>query len=132
MRRGTAESGDTDRAFSGGEIVKFAIGFPIHRNRRGIADTLDFERGPGAGSGDRECGAVLIGTDRAVAGGEEHIKQFAANFTVIGAFGDPKQAIEYLFGRGSKRELPLNATTLQKLAFEHMELFGFACGLIAL
>ena len=61
-----------------------------------------------------------------------NIKQFAANFTVIGAFGDPKQAIEYLFGRGSKKGLPLNATTLQKLAFEHMELFGFACGLIAL
>lgn len=61
-----------------------------------------------------------------------NIKQFAANFTVIGAFSDPKQAIEYLFGRRSKKELPLNATTLQKLAFEHMELFGFACGLIAL
>ena len=63
---------------------------------------------------------------------KSNIKQFAANFTVIGAVNDPEQAIEYLLERGSKKELPLNATTLQKLAFEHLELFGFACGIIVL
>lgn len=63
---------------------------------------------------------------------QSDIKQFAANFTVIGAFGDPEQAMEYLLGRRSKKELPLNATMLQKLAFEHKELFGIACGVIVL
>lgn len=63
---------------------------------------------------------------------ESNVKQFAANFTIIGACDDSEQAIEYLFKYGTKRELPANATTLQKLAFEHIELFGFACGIIVL
>ena len=63
---------------------------------------------------------------------KSNIKQFAANFTVIGACDDSEQAIEYLFRHGTKRELPANATTLQRLAFEHIELFGFACGIIVL
>lgn len=58
------------------------------------------------------------------------IKQFAANFSIIGACDDSEQAIEYLFGHGTKKELPANATTLQKLALEHIEMFGFACGII--
>lgn len=61
---------------------------------------------------------------------KSNIKQFAENFTIIGACDDSEQAIEYLFGHGTKRELPANATTLQKLAFEHIDLFGFACGII--
>ena len=60
------------------------------------------------------------------------IKQFAANFSIIGVCDDSEQAIEYLFGHGTKRELPANATTLQKLAFEHIEMFGFACGIIVI
>ena len=60
-----------------------------------------------------------------------NIKQFAAHFAIIGACDDSAQAIEYLFRHG-KRALPANATTLQKLAFEHIELFGFACGIIVI
>lgn len=63
---------------------------------------------------------------------KSNIKQFAANFTIIGACDDSEQAIEYLFKNETKRELPSNATTLQTLAFEHIELFGFACGIILL
>lgn len=61
---------------------------------------------------------------------KSNIKQFAANFSIIGACNDSEQAIEYLFGKGSKKELPANATTLQKLALNHIEMFGFACGVI--
>lgn len=63
---------------------------------------------------------------------KSNIRQFAANFALIGACEDSGQAREYLFRHGTKRELPANATTLQKLAFEHMELFGFACGIMML
>ncbi len=63
---------------------------------------------------------------------KSNIKQFAANFAIIGACDDSEQAIEYLFRHGTKRKLPANATTLQKLAFEHIELFGFACGIIVI
>ena len=63
---------------------------------------------------------------------KSNIKQFAANFTIIGACDDSEQAIEYLFRHGTKRRLPDNATMLQKLAFEHIELFGFACGIIVI
>lgn len=61
---------------------------------------------------------------------KSNIKQFAAKFSIIGACGDSEQAMENLFGKGTKRELPANATALQKLAFDHKELFGFACGTI--
>lgn len=63
---------------------------------------------------------------------KSNIKQFAANFTIIGACDDSQQAIEYLFDHETKRKLPVDATTLQKLAFEHIELFGFACGIIVI
>ena len=63
---------------------------------------------------------------------KSNIKQFAANFAIIGACDDSEQAMEYLFRHGTKRKLPANATTLQKLAFEHIELFGFACGIIVI
>ncbi len=61
-----------------------------------------------------------------------NIKRFAGNFSIIGACNDPEQAIGYLFGHGAGKALPANATSLQKLAFEHIELFGFACGIIAI
>lgn len=60
---------------------------------------------------------------------KSNIKQFADNFIIIGACNDSEQAMEYLFKHGTKKELPASATTLQKLAFEHKELFGFACGI---
>lgn len=63
---------------------------------------------------------------------KSNIKQFSANFAIIGACDDSEQAIKYLFRHGTKRKLPANATTLQKLAFEHIELFGFACGIIVI
>ena len=61
---------------------------------------------------------------------KSNIKQFADRFTILGNINDPEQAIEYLFEQEGKKKLPSNATTLQKLAFEHIELFGFACGII--
>lgn len=63
---------------------------------------------------------------------KSNIKQFAANFSIIGACDDSEQATEYLFGQGTKKELPANATTLQKLAFDHIEMLGFACGIIVI
>lgn len=63
---------------------------------------------------------------------QSNIKQFADRFTILGAVNDPEQAIETLFEQEGKKKLPSNATTLQKLASEHMELFGFACGIIPL
>lgn len=61
---------------------------------------------------------------------KSNIKRFAANFSIIGACDDSEQAIEYLFGQETKKELPANATILQKLAVDHIEMFGFACGII--
>lgn len=63
---------------------------------------------------------------------KSNIKQFAANFAIIGACDDSEQAIEYLFKHKTKRELPASATTLHKLACEHIELFGLACGIIVI
>lgn len=60
---------------------------------------------------------------------QSHIKQFASNFSVIGFCDDPEQATENLFGNGMGKELPANVTSLQKLEIEHIELFGFACGI---
>lgn len=63
---------------------------------------------------------------------QSNIKQFAGRFTILGSVNDPEQGIEYLFEQEGKKKLPSNATTLQKLAFEHIALFGFACGIILL
>lgn len=63
---------------------------------------------------------------------ESRIKRFAANFSVIGSCSDPDQANECLFGGGTGKRLPENATSLQRLAFEHPKLLGFACGIIEL
>ena len=57
-----------------------------------------------------------------------NIKQFANHFSIIGFCQDPEQALENLFGCETGKGLSPNATTLQKLAAEHLELFGFACG----
>ena len=63
---------------------------------------------------------------------KSNITQFADRFTIIGNINDPEQASEYLFGQAGKKKLPSNATTLQKLAFNCIEMFGFACGIITL
>lgn len=63
---------------------------------------------------------------------KSNIKRFAGNFSIIGACNDPEQATGYLFGSGTGKALPVNATSLQKLAFEHIELFGLACGIFAI
>lgn len=62
---------------------------------------------------------------------KSNIKQFAANFSIIGDCNDSEQAIEYLLGQRTN-EFPANATTLQKLASDHIEMFGFACGIIVI
>ena len=60
---------------------------------------------------------------------ESNIRQFAEQFTIIGSCGDPEQAIENLLG--NVNDCVLNeATSLQKMAAEHRERFGFACGII--
>lgn len=61
---------------------------------------------------------------------KSNIKQFAGNFTIIGSCNDPEQAIKSLLGDETEKGLPANATSLQRLAFEHKECFGFACGII--
>lgn len=63
---------------------------------------------------------------------KSNIKQFADRFAIIGSINDPEQALEYLFGQEGKKELPSDATTLQRLAFDRVEMFGFACGIITL
>lgn len=63
---------------------------------------------------------------------KSNIKRFADRFTILGDINDSEQAVEYLFGQAGTKKLPSDATTLQKLAFEHIERFGFACGIILL
>lgn len=62
---------------------------------------------------------------------ESNIKRFADNFSIIGCCHDTDQAIENIFGHEIRKELPDSATSLQKLAAKHLELFGFACGVIS-
>jgi len=62
--------------------------------------------------------------------GNSNIKRFAANFSIIGSCNDPEQAVECLFGHSAGKALPAKATSLQRLALAHIELFGFACGII--
>ena len=63
---------------------------------------------------------------------ESNIKQFADNFSIIGSCDDSNQAAENLFGHGQSKKLSDSATSLQKLAVDHLELFGFACGIIVI
>ncbi|PKK38707.1 hypothetical protein ABB02_02013 [Clostridiaceae bacterium JG1575] len=57
-----------------------------------------------------------------------NIKRFAEQFTIIGSCADAQQALEYLLPH-AKQSLPKHATSLQKLAFERPDLFGYACGI---
>lgn len=63
---------------------------------------------------------------------ESNIKRLASRFSVIGFCPDPEQAIENLFGQGAEIRLPDRPTSLQTLAAEHPERFGFACGILLL
>ncbi|MCR4722465.1 MAG: acyltransferase domain-containing protein [Eubacteriales bacterium] len=62
---------------------------------------------------------------------ESRIKQFSHLFEIIGESNDSEQAIENLFDDGKRRELPI-MSSLQKMAIEHLDWFGFACGIIKL
>lgn len=65
---------------------------------------------------------------------KSNIKKFAARFSVIGCCDDAEQAMEALFEPGMRadKKLPVHPTSLQRLAVEQAEQFGFACGIIAL
>lgn len=65
----------------------------------------------------------------AILNGSSNIKQFSSRFNVIGYCNDSEQAIENLFEDG-KVILLSYSTKLQKMAVEHIELFGYACGVI--
>lgn len=63
--------------------------------------------------------------------GNSNIRRFADRFRIIGACRDPEQATEFIFDHNRPRELSADAGSLRKLAFEHPEKLGFACGIIA-
>ena len=60
---------------------------------------------------------------------ESNIKRFANVFHIIGSCSDSEQAVENLFGN-INGSIPCKTTSLQKMASEHKERFGFACGII--
>lgn len=55
-----------------------------------------------------------------------NIRQYAGHFSIIGFCNDPEQALENIFGTAIVGKL----TSLQRLAKEHAEFFGFGCGII--
>lgn len=57
-----------------------------------------------------------------------NIRYFASQFTIISSCGDTAQAMENLFENGRRAELP-HPTSLQKMALEHPERLGYACGI---
>ena len=59
------------------------------------------------------------------------IRQFYQLFEIVGECNDSEQAIENLFVDGKRKELP-QMSSLQKMAIEHLDWFGFACGIIRL
>lgn len=59
---------------------------------------------------------------------ESNILQFAKRFKIIGSCNDSEQAIENLFDNAN--HIPIKTTFLQKMATEHKERFGYACGII--
>jgi hypothetical protein len=61
---------------------------------------------------------------------KSNIKQFADKFAIIGDCPDPEQATEFILGYNKRKVIPENTSSLQKMAFEHPEWLGFACGII--
>ena len=60
---------------------------------------------------------------------DSNIRRFAERFRIIGACPDRDQAMETLFpGKNKSRR----QTSLQRMAAEHPEYFGYACGVIPL
>ena len=62
---------------------------------------------------------------------ESKIRKFYQLFEIVGECNDSEQAIENLFANGKRKELP-QMSSLQKMAIEHFDWFGFACGIIRL
>lgn len=60
---------------------------------------------------------------------ESNIKQFAEHFSIISSCNDSAQALENLFDNGIPKPLH-ECSSLQKLAIEQKDLFGFGCGII--
>lgn len=61
---------------------------------------------------------------------QSNIKRFAERFEIIGECSDSEQAEECLFGHDSRKGPVSNLTFLQRLALEHPDRLGFACGII--
>lgn len=61
---------------------------------------------------------------------KSNIKQFADRFSIVADYPDSEQATECIFGHDNRKVLPEKASSLQKLAFEHPEWLGFACGIM--
>lgn len=59
---------------------------------------------------------------------KSNIKQFANRFSIIGSCNDSDQAIKNIFEYENKNT-HINETTLQKMASDNIELFGYACGI---
>ena len=57
------------------------------------------------------------------------IRQFYQLFDIVGECNDSEQAIENLFADGKRKKLP-QMSSLQNMAIEHLDWFGFACGII--
>ena len=65
-------------------------------------------------------------------GEDSNIKQFADRFSIIGDCPDSEQAREFLFSDGTRKEISVKATSLQKLALQYPKELGFACGIITI
>ncbi len=61
-----------------------------------------------------------------------NIKRFASHFSIIGSCPDSEQAIECLLLSPKKPGHGVGMTSLQKLASESIERFGYACGVMEL
>ena len=60
---------------------------------------------------------------------QSNIRRFAERFSIIGNCNDAAQAKENLFD-GGQRPAAESMTSLQKLALDHIEQFGYSCGII--
>ena len=58
-----------------------------------------------------------------------NIRHFFGLFDIIGSCNDSEQAEENLFPDGKYKELP-QMTSLQRMAVDHKDWFGYACGII--
>lgn len=61
-------------------------------------------------------------------GKNSKIKRFSENFTIVSSCDDHSEAVKNLFAEKNAKKL-LAMTYLQKLAANHIEYFGYACGI---